>query len=402
MQNQQLHKLKANWLIYATTASLITNLAVAGHFNLYLNILPVILLTNITLGIIMKRKLKRNQPIALGFFLAPAIMYTLWCISYSIIYPGYTLYILGVMLFAYNILQFEVKFSRALNIIFVILIGVMLVYNTLEQLNVIDYYTALERQSYQLARAATAVVLVVNFVFMMDVYRVQRRMLLAESMQKSNQIDFQNDLFSIIAHNIRTPLANISGQFDLAGLKGDKDIDIERVKPSVDQVLLSITQLLDHNKVVKNQKSLTLHEAIVECKNQFPGVVWDYDLRLGKQTIIPFGLIMAIENYVTNALRYDEAPVVDIELEPQMMIKVMDEGPGMDEEQVQNFGNPVLSKNGGLGIGVHLSSSILDRLGFHCDVNSTPGVGTVIRIWQDDPSLEEPARTHHVNHKVMV
>ena len=102
-------------------------------------------------------------------------------------------------------------------------------------------------------------------------------------------------------------------------------------------------------------------------------------------------LLMALDQLVTNALRYGPAgQIVHIDAEPvgdTMVFRVTDNGPGMTGAQLQDLRKPfrrgdmsLARKSGGLGIGLPLADRAAQALGGRLEIDSVPGRGTVAAI----------------------
>jgi len=66
-----------------------------------------------------------------------------------------------------------------------------------------------------------------------------------------------------------------------------------------------------------------------------------------------------------------------------LMIDILDRGPGLTPEQIQNMGKPFFTtktEKGGLGLGVFLSNATLERLGGKVEIFSRSGGGACTRI----------------------
>ena len=67
----------------------------------------------------------------------------------------------------------------------------------------------------------------------------------------------------------------------------------------------------------------------------------------------------------------------------RIIVKVQDEGSGIDEEQLQDLTKPFFTTktaSGGVGLGLSISASILERHKGAMRFNSEPGRGTTVTI----------------------
>ena len=72
-------------------------------------------------------------------------------------------------------------------------------------------------------------------------------------------------------------------------------------------------------------------------------------------------------------------------------IKITDQGYGMNEDTINRYGEPFFTtrEENGMGLGVFVARSLIDRLGGQLDVQSTVGEGTSVFIWLPTHLSEE-------------
>ncbi|NMG03167.1 ATP-binding protein [Azoarcus taiwanensis] len=102
-------------------------------------------------------------------------------------------------------------------------------------------------------------------------------------------------------------------------------------------------------------------------------------------------LAQALETLLNNAA--DASPeTVEVLLtrDPkQIRVEVMDRGPGMPREKLRELGQRPLEDDGkGLGIGLFLARSALERAGGKLEFDERPGGGTVARMLLPVPALQ--------------
>ncbi|MEM6674452.1 MAG: ATP-binding protein [Planctomycetota bacterium] len=99
------------------------------------------------------------------------------------------------------------------------------------------------------------------------------------------------------------------------------------------------------------------------------------------------GLATAVRAIVQNAIDASP-PEADVTLEVRreddaLVILVGDEGVGMDEAQVERALEPFFTTKDvglGMGLGLYLASSFIESLGGALEIESSPGIGTEVRV----------------------
>jgi signal transduction histidine kinase len=229
----------------------------------------------------------------------------------------------------------------------------------------------------------------------------------------------QDEFLSIVSHELKTPLTSLCGYIQLMerrfnawrpGEKGAEDFgrtvamarrtleysddSIRRITRLVDD-LLDDAQIHDSRfalhvepcdlgaivlKAVEEQRMLANNRTIrLELPSLQPTLVIADAMRIGQ----------VITNYLTNALKYskEDRPVaVRLEVEGRVArVSVRDEGIGVAaSEQLRVWerfhrvqGAKVQSGSSiGVGIGLHISKSIIEAHRGQCGVQSTPGQGS--------------------------
>jgi len=97
----------------------------------------------------------------------------------------------------------------------------------------------------------------------------------------------------------------------------------------------------------------------------------------------PIALKRCIENLVENAVRYGERAIIRIEEEDKnVIISVLDEGPGIPEEQLEAVFDPFLrlessraKKSGGTGLGLGIARNIAKAHGGDLQLANRPEGG---------------------------
>lgn len=201
-----------------------------------------------------------------------------------------------------------------------------------------------------------------------------------------------------IAHEIRNPLAGISGSIQL--LEQDMQDETQRklmkiVLKEIDRLNNLITEFLDYAKPEKQpdqkvQLKSTLEEVLAFCKRH-PDVSegFEWDIQLQDAAILGFNdkLRQAFLNIVINGIqamkgvakgRYQVKLTTEGE---QAVVTFKDNGCGMTEETKKKMFEPFhTTKPKGTGLGLAITHKILELHKAQFSVQSELGVGTEITI----------------------
>lgn len=225
-----------------------------------------------------------------------------------------------------------------------------------------------------------------------------------ESLEKSRQLAFIGEIAASLAHEIRNPLASISGSIQM--LKGDLLRDntntrlmqiILRGKDQLEGFLKDflliarpahgIREELDIGKMIRDIiESLRCvddwHEKldvvmvvtgaplqIRANKTEIRQVVWN--LMLNAVQAMPEGGVLKVEAHPARAEGCDGAE-----------IRISDTGCGIDEEDCAKIFNPFFTtRDRGTGLGLAVVNRILASYGGKIQMQSKPREGTVFTIW---------------------
>ncbi len=206
------------------------------------------------------------------------------------------------------------------------------------------------------------------------------------------------------SHDLRQPLQAISLYLSVLGRTSDADKreDIStKMQLSLDNINSMLNALLDVSKLdsgaIQAEKSEVkvqhILDKIVACSLQQAaekGLTLDCCSASEVVYTDPGLLERVIDNFVTNAIRYTEHGGVKIQCRPSdqsLIIEVHDTGIGIDHDQLDQvfeeyyqLGNPMRSRNKGLGLGLSIVKHIARLLGHTVDVKSEVGKGSTFSI----------------------
>lgn len=221
---------------------------------------------------------------------------------------------------------------------------------------------------------------------------------LENDLKQKEKLAAVGQLAAGIAHEIRNPLAGISGSIQL--LSKDKvDSDEKKlmsiILKEIDRLNNLITEFLDYAKPEKRPDQyvdLKFHiEDVVNQLKLHPDVpkalVWD--LQLSTQKILGFSekIKQALLNILINSIQASKdsaQPTIRIILSADndfVTLSIKDSGVGMSDENLQKMFEPFhTTKTKGTGLGLAITHKILESHSAKINVNSALNKGTTFTI----------------------
>ncbi len=213
------------------------------------------------------------------------------------------------------------------------------------------------------------------------------------------------ELTAGVAHEINNPTAVIIGNLDLLAdelgeqaepVRHEIDLIIEqvfRIKDIIQSLLdyarpldkPATTSWVDVNEVVQSTQALVRH---MRKTHRF-----DLRIKLGvvdPVRISPSELQQVLVNLVVNGVHaiQEQGGLIQIETGVWpghgVVIRVRDDGVGMDEETLEKIFNPFYShrqESRGTGLGLSISHGLIRRYGGRITVESLPGEGSCFSVW---------------------
>lgn len=234
------------------------------------------------------------------------------------------------------------------------------------------------------------------------------RVILAEEAQRervsAETQSLRNVLLSAVSHDLRTPLAAITGSADTLLRKGE-DLDAETRNGLIRSIHEEAERL---NRIVRNVLSMTrLESGAIQIRKEWQsleemiGAVVDrlagrlnghaLDIRLPADLpLIPFDPLLmeqVLTNLLENALRYTP-PGTPVELTARMqgagvIVELADRGPGIPEGQLERiFDKFTRGKvaGGGVGLGLSICRVIIEAHGGRIWAENRSGGGALFRF----------------------
>ena len=229
-----------------------------------------------------------------------------------------------------------------------------------------------------------------------------------------------DEFMGIASHELKTPLTTIKGYVQLVArrLKSNSDDEVlrpneqrqvresawellERTDSQIGRLGRLVNELLDVSRVQADKLDLHLEdcnlativrEAVEDQQQEVPTRTIIIDIPSGQiipVTVDAHRIGQVVSNYLSNALKYSASnrPVeVSLKLgDESARVLVRDEGPGLSKEAQEHIWErfyripniEVLSGSGvGLGLGLYICQTIIERHQGQLGVESTPGVGS--------------------------
>ncbi len=243
----------------------------------------------------------------------------------------------------------------------------------------------------------------------------------------------KSDFLARMSHELRTPLNSVIGFANILLKNKAKNLReqdltyLHRILDNGKHLLALINNILDLSKVEAGRMEVewaevSLNALIPEVLNQIGGQPRAKEVKL--QADIPLAvaslrtdagkLKQVLINLVANALKFTEKGSVTLRVgvEPEsrrpIYLDVVDTGIGIPKdrqaaifEAFQQADNSTTRKYGGTGLGLTISRSLCQLLGYQVDVSSEVGQGSTFRVWlgprptatDDDGGRPAPVRS---------
>jgi two-component system sensor histidine kinase PilS (NtrC family) len=205
-------------------------------------------------------------------------------------------------------------------------------------------------------------------------------------------------LAASVAHEIRNPLASISGavQLLIEDLKGKSEFDkpLELIFREVDRINNLVTEFLYMSKPVTNiQEGVIVRQLIDEVfenisrRDDYSPLI-ELHTSVGNSISIradKLKLKQVLLNLVLNAIRaIRDKGIINIDCiikNNYAIISVKDNGEGMEENEIRLSLEPFWTKNpGGTGLGLPVVQAIVEQHSGTLDIKSEKNKGTVVTI----------------------
>ncbi|AZD28483.1 sensor histidine kinase [Pseudomonas chlororaphis] len=205
------------------------------------------------------------------------------------------------------------------------------------------------------------------------------------------QVKQRGRMLGAVSHDLRTPLSRLKlrlEQIEDNKLRGQMRQDLDDMISMLDATLSYL-----HEQRTSEALQWMDVQALVEslCENaQDQGADVQTSGHCAPLQVQPMALRSCLNNLLDNALRYAGHARISLQdSREQVLIRVIDHGPGIAEDQREAVFEPFYrlegSRNrnsGGVGLGMTIAREAAERLGGQLHLEETPGGGltTVVRL----------------------
>ncbi|WP_161492762.1 HAMP domain-containing sensor histidine kinase [Spirosoma sp. 209] len=216
------------------------------------------------------------------------------------------------------------------------------------------------------------------------------------------------NLISVIAHDLKSPLATLSFIFNFLPMHGplndEQTENIEYGQKTIKRGLDLIDSIVYFNKLISSNQPLTMYDVELDdlidvVVDGFAAQAYQKEITIHRQRTDqpvllhtdPESLVRVLDNLISNALKFSPfGRQVYVETEwrgPELTIAIRDEGPGISPDdrvklfrRFQRLSAQPTNNEGSSGLGLSIVKSLTEKMGASVEVDSTLNVGTVFRL----------------------
>ncbi|WP_457637049.1 sensor histidine kinase [Oceanithermus sp.] len=227
------------------------------------------------------------------------------------------------------------------------------------------------------------VVILLTLILFISALRNSRRQRLRIASLESEKA-FRERLVGMVAHELRTPIATISGFAELLDCRGKNRDNIERIKRTARRLSQTLTHFLDLHRLQSGQAlaiskerldmKRLVEEALETTRAQYPQT--RFEPLLPEEPVWLQGdearLLSAVQNLLSNAAKYGpEGEPVSVRLlatEGKVRLEVEDRGPALSPEEASAVFEPWTrlprhQRLEGYGLGLPVVREVVKRHG---------------------------------------
>ena len=235
---------------------------------------------------------------------------------------------------------------------------------------------------------------------------------LIEELERAHRL--QSNLVATLSQELKSPLASTVTVAERLIERGfPDDAELQTIRSSCAQMLQLVSTTLDLSRIGRRRVPVAtaevkpaalLEEIAAESIHylQRPGVrlAWDVAPNMPALRTDRLKLKVVLSNVIGNALKFTERGSVRVSARSSQSgveFDVSDTGVGISLEAREAIFEPLQqldperAETQGIGIGLYIARRLLEILGGRVSVQSTPGQGSVFRIWLplDVPGAED-------------
>ncbi len=217
------------------------------------------------------------------------------------------------------------------------------------------------------------------------------------------------------AHDLRAPVANLKSLSGLLQTNNGQDHRIvEKIDQSVDRLegtLRGIIRILDIQQAAGEEHSLISFKDVLEVARkeleeqiESTNAAISSDFGVGTIQYVEFYLTSIVKNLISNAIKYrsdEKSPQIRISTKKKngyVCLEVQDNGIGID---LDRYGKKIFRPFErlhrtieGLGVGLHIIKTIVEKNGGYIDVQSQLEEGTTFLVYLKPYTYEEKNTTY--------
>ncbi len=236
-----------------------------------------------------------------------------------------------------------------------------------------------------------------------------QRILKHMSDEMNRILDTQQLMIANISHEMRTALNAIVGYLSMIddhhALSGEEEGYLNKALHASSTLRALVSDILDITKI--NSDQLEINEETFWMDDMLAKCIDGISLELGKKHQIAFKtdldmfpfkvrgdrqhIMEILTNLLSNAIKYTDKGYICLRLtrravkngKTEVRFQVEDTGIGMTEEQLQQIFDPFSrfkTDRNGLGLGLHITSKLAQKLGGKLKARSTFGVGSTFEF----------------------
>lgn len=302
------------------------------------------------------------------------LFYTLWSLDWYLFEPKAAgiLTEFSIVVFVIELLLYGVYHKFTMNHVVILLINFLLITFLRIYPNLAASYVTVSDKITVFFQAEAILCWVV--CLSVAVYILLNKETISVNHKADKEAEWYGNLFSLISHNIRTPLATIMQTVDIIKLRSKNDELyfneqlLERINQSSHRATKLCNELLNKSTLIKLQAGeqtnieLFMNNWTKENNNSiFTPASWMRETNLTRHEQLSF--YIALDALLNNSLQA-ESDNIHICSFQEGHLSFIDNGRGMSDEVIANYGKPVAGSKNGAGLGVFFSKEILANSGW--------------------------------------
>ncbi len=228
---------------------------------------------------------------------------------------------------------------------------------------------------------------------------------------KNDQLSLANheieSLISVIAHDLKSPLATLSFVLNFISTGGElneqQQENVQYGQKTVSKGMDLIESIVYYNRLISREDAVQmmdveLNDLLEIVVDGFRGPALQKNIALSfqanTQSILrtdPESLVRVLDNLISNALKFsefDKAIVVSVcTKQDRLVVAVQDEGPGISPDdqkkmfkRFQRLSAQPTNHEHSSGLGLSIVKALTEKVGAHVEVQSELGKGTTFRL----------------------